>query len=163
VSCDSVLRDFDYILVTAYLPKGIHAVRTQQDKITTLKFSDFNLGDRKNHSMLALHRYFTRTKGKNSEIIPQPWTMNLAQSTILNVMKIPHFGRHQEVNVCVKLLLSCYHGGYLWLDKRITVDPTLIHKITKLSMQGIDPQNFYPWKAADRALAQRIKDTYGDV
>ena len=29
VSGDSVLRDFDYTMVTAYLPKGIHAVRMQ--------------------------------------------------------------------------------------------------------------------------------------
>jgi hypothetical protein len=72
--------------------------------------------------------------------------MDLAQSTLLNVMKIPHFRRHQEVNACVKLLLSCYHGGYLWLDHRITVDPTLIHRITGLSMQGPDPQDFYPGK-----------------
>jgi hypothetical protein len=30
-------------------------------------------------------------------------------------------------------------------------------------MQGLDPQDFYPGKAIDRALAQKIKDTYGDV
>jgi hypothetical protein len=113
--------------------------------------------------MLTPYKYLTRTKGKNSKIIPQPWMMNLAQSTLLNVMKIPHFGRHQEVNACVKLLLSCYHGGYLWLDHHITVDPTLIHRITGLSMQGPDPQEFYPGKATDRALAQKIKDTYDDV
>jgi hypothetical protein len=113
--------------------------------------------------MLALHKYLTKTKGKNSKIVPQSWTQNLAQSTLLNVMKIPHFGRHQEVNACIKLLLSCYHGGYLWLDHRITVDPTLIHRITGLSMQGPDPQEFYPGKTSDRALAQRIKETYGDV
>jgi hypothetical protein len=89
--------------------------------------------------------------------------MNIAQSTLLNVMKIPHFGRHQEVNACVKLLLLCYHGGYLWLDCHITVDPMLIHRITGLSMQGPDPQDFYPGKVIDRALAQKIKDTYGDV
>jgi hypothetical protein len=130
VSRDSVSRDFEYTMVTAYLSKGIRAVRAQQDKIAALKFSDFNLGDRKNYSMLAPYKYLTRTKGKNSKIIPQPWTMNLAQSTLLNVMKIPHFGRHQEVNACFKLLLSCYHGGYLWLDSCITVDPMLIHRIT---------------------------------
>jgi hypothetical protein len=28
---ESVLRDFDYTMVTVYLPKGICAVRTQQD------------------------------------------------------------------------------------------------------------------------------------
>jgi hypothetical protein len=110
VSRDSVPRDFDYTMVTAYLPKGIHTIRAQQDKITTLKLNDFNLGDRKNHSMLTLYKYLTKMKGKNSKIIPQLWMMNLAQSTLLNVMKIPHFGRHQEVNSCVKLLLSCYHG-----------------------------------------------------
>jgi hypothetical protein len=64
------------------------------------------------------------------------------------------------VNACVKLLLSCYHGGYLWLDRCITVDPTLIHRITGLSMQGPDPHEFYPGKATDRALAHNIKDTY---
>jgi hypothetical protein len=150
-------------MITAYLPKGIHAVRAQQDKIAALKFSDFNLGDCKNYSMLTPYKYLTKMKGKNSKIIPQPWMMNLVQSTLLNVMKIPHFGRHQEVNACVKLLLSCYHGGYLWLDHRITVDPMLIHRIMGLSMQGPDPQEFYPGKATDRVLAQKIKDTYDDV
>ena len=86
-----------------------------------LKLSDFNLGDRKNHGMLAPH------KGKKSKIIPQSWTMDIARSTILNVMKIPHFGRHQEVNTCIKILFSCFHRGYMWLDRCITVDPTLIH------------------------------------
>ena len=56
VSRDSIMRDFYYTLVTAYLLKGIHEVRAQQDKIATLKFNDFNLGDRKNHSMLGPHR-----------------------------------------------------------------------------------------------------------
>jgi hypothetical protein len=163
VNHDSVPRYFEYTLVTTYLPKGIRTVRTDQDKIAALKFSDFNLRDHKVYNMLAPYKYLTKMKGKNSKIIPQSWTMNLAQSTLLNVMKIPHFGRHQEVNACVKLLLSCYHGGYLWLDHRITVDLTLIHQITGLSMQGPDPQEFYPGKTTDRVLAQKIKDTYGDV
>jgi hypothetical protein len=163
INHDSVPRDFEYTLITAYLPKGVHAVRADQDKLAALKFSDFNLGDRKVYSMLSPHKYLTKMKGKNSKIVPQSWTQNLAQSTLLNVMKIPHFGRHQEVNACIKLLLSCYHRGYLWLNRCITVDPTLINRITGLSMQGPDPQEFYPGKTSDRALAQKIKETYGDV
>jgi hypothetical protein len=163
INQDSVPRDFEYPLVTTYLPKGIRAVHADQDKIAALKFSDFNLGDRKVYNMLAPYKYLTKTKGKNSKIVPQSWTHNLAQSTLLNVMKIPHFGRHQEVNACIKLLLSCYHRGYLWLNHRITVDPMLINQITGLSMQGPDPQDFYPGKTMDRALAQKIKETYGDV
>jgi hypothetical protein len=82
---------------------------------------------------------------------------------MLNVMKIPHFGHHQEVNACVKLLLSCYHGEYLSLDWHITMDPMLIHLITGLSMKGPDPKQFYPGKASDCSLAQRIKEAYGEV
>jgi hypothetical protein len=113
--------------------------------------------------MLTPYKYLTITKGKNSKIIPQSWTMNLTHSTLLNVMKIPHFRRHQEVNACVKLLLSCYHYGYLWLDHCITVDPTLIHRIIGLNMQGPNLQDFYLGKATDHALTQKISNTYGDV
>jgi hypothetical protein len=47
VNRDSVPRDLEYTLVTANLPKGIHVVQVDQDKIAVLKFSDFNLDDRK--------------------------------------------------------------------------------------------------------------------
>jgi hypothetical protein len=163
VNRDSIPRDFEYTLITAYIPKGIHIVGPQLGHIPALKNNDFNLGDRKNYVMLAPHRYLMKMTGKKPHIVSQPWIKELTQSTILNVMKIPHFGRHQEVNACVKLLLSCYHGGYLWLDRHVTMDPALIHFITGLSMQGPDPQQFYPGKAADRSLAQRIKEDYGDV
>jgi hypothetical protein len=135
----------------------------QLGQILALKISDFNLGDRKNYGMLAPHKYLTKTTGKKPTIVSQPWTMDITRSTILNVMKIPHFDRNREVNTCVKLLLSLFHGGYLWLGRHITIDLALIHQITGLIMQGPDPRDFYPGKVADRSLAQQIKDTYGDV
>ena len=67
------------------------------------------------------------------------------------------------MNACIKLLMYCYHGGYLWLNHRVIVDPTLINRITELSMQGPNPQEFYPGKTIDRALVAKIKETYGDV
>jgi hypothetical protein len=106
VSHESILRDFDYTVITAYLPKGIHIVRLQLERIMTLNIIDYNLGDRKSYGMLAPHKYLTKTKGKNLKIITQLWTMDIVSSNILNVMKIPHFERHQEVNTCVKTLLS---------------------------------------------------------
>jgi hypothetical protein len=56
VSRDSMPRDFKYSMITAYLPKWIRAVFTQQDKIAVLKFSDFNLRYHKNYSMLAPYK-----------------------------------------------------------------------------------------------------------
>jgi hypothetical protein len=89
--------------------------------------------------------------------------MNLTKSTLLNVMKILHFSRHQEVTSCVKLLLASYHGGYLWLNHRITIDMSLINRITKLIMQGPDPHEYYPGKTMNHALSQKIKEAYGNV
>jgi hypothetical protein len=139
VSHDSVPRDFDYTLITVYLLKGIHIVGPQLGLILMLKISDFNLGDCKNYGMLTPHKYLTKTIGKKLNIVPQSWTMDNTTSTILNVMKIPQLGRHQKVNACVKILLSFFHGRYLWLDRHIIVDLALIHRITGLSMQGPDP------------------------
>jgi hypothetical protein len=59
--------------------------------------------------------------------------------------------------------MSFYHGGYLWLDRCIIVDLTLIHLITRMSMQALDPQQFYPGKNSNLSLAQCIKEDYGDV
>jgi hypothetical protein len=70
VSCDSVSRDFDYTVITSYLPKGIQSVIPHLERIPTLKISDYNLGDRKSYGMLATHKYLTKTKGNKSKIIP---------------------------------------------------------------------------------------------
>jgi hypothetical protein len=43
------------------------------------------------------------------------------------------------------------------------MDPAFIHLIIELSMQGLDPQQFYPGKNSYRSLAQCIKEDYGDV
>jgi hypothetical protein len=47
-----------------------------------LKFSEFNIGDRKAYNMLSPHKYLTRTEGKNLKIILQPWTQNLTEGEV---------------------------------------------------------------------------------
>jgi hypothetical protein len=78
INRDNVPRDFEYTLVLAYLPKGVRTYRADQDKVTALKFCDFNLGDRKSYSILAPSKYLMRTKDQNLKIVPQQWTMKLA-------------------------------------------------------------------------------------
>ena len=63
INRDSVPRDFEYTLVTAYLPKGVCTYCVDQDKVMALKFCDFNLGDHKAYNMLTPSKYLTRTKG----------------------------------------------------------------------------------------------------
>jgi hypothetical protein len=57
INRDSVPRDFEYTLVIAYIPKGVHTYRANQDKVTTLKFCYFNLGDHKSYNMLTPYKY----------------------------------------------------------------------------------------------------------
>lgn len=58
---------------------------------------------------------------------------------ITNLLYIPHFGRGNYITYCVKTLLSCVHGGYLWLNPKVSIDAKLIHWITRLPMEGEDP------------------------
>jgi len=40
---------------------------------------------------------------------PQEWAMGLEKIGILNLLNILHFDRIVEINMCVKLLISCVH------------------------------------------------------
>jgi len=72
VSHDSVPNEFEYMLITTYLTKGIHAVGLQLGLIPSLKISDFNLGDRKIYVMLTSHQYLKNMTGNKPKIVPQP-------------------------------------------------------------------------------------------
>jgi hypothetical protein len=71
VNRDNIPHDFEYTLITAYIPKGIHIVGTQLGQIPALKNNDFNLDDRKNYAMLTPHRYLMKTTGKKPHIVSQ--------------------------------------------------------------------------------------------
>jgi hypothetical protein len=83
---------FKYTLITTYILKGIHVVGTQLGQILALKNNDFNLGDRNNYTMLVPHRYLMKMTGKKPCIVSHPWIKELVHSTILSIVKIPHFG-----------------------------------------------------------------------
>ena len=69
----------------------------------------------------------------------QAWIASLQPSGLLNLLQIPHFGQRNEINAVVKVLLSCVHGGHLWLDHRVDITVDLIHQITRLSKTRADP------------------------
>ena len=60
----------------------------------------------------------------------------------------------------VKVLLSCVHGGHLWLDRRVDITIDLIHRITGLSKNGADPTTHFVGKDYDKKLAVRLIKKY---
>jgi hypothetical protein len=78
---------------------------------------------------------------------------------ILNLLEVPHFGCNLEINSCVKLLLSCIHGGTLWLDPPVSIDTALIAQITGLPKAGEDPTILFN-KVGERALSEEMKEKF---
>jgi hypothetical protein len=76
----------------------------------------------------------TMGMGPFGEPINQPvqWVVGLAKNGILGLLDIPHFGRGQYANNCVKQLMEVTHGGYLWLEQLVSIDVELIAYITGL-------------------------------
>lgn len=88
--------------------------------------------------------------------VPHEWIEKLVPSGLLNLLQIPHFGRSPELNVVVKVLLSCVHEGYLWLERKIDMNVDVIHRITGLSKVGADPKAHFDDKKLDRKHAVKI-------
>ena len=53
------------------------------------------------------------------------------------------FGRPTKVNACVKQLLACFHGGFLWLDESVEVTMGMISYITGFPKDRPDPSQYY--------------------
>ena len=74
------------------------------------------------------------------------WERGLDKVVLLSLMHMPHFGHSVEVNACVKQLLVSFHGGFLWLDRKVSVDVKLIIVIMGLPLTGVDPTPFFTKK-----------------
>ena len=89
-------------------------------------------------------------------IVPQEWIKKLVPSGLLNLLIILHFGQSLELNAVVKVLLSCVHEGYLWLDRKIDLNVDVIHRIIVLSKVGRDPGAHFIGKNLDWKLVAKI-------
>ena len=86
---------------------------------------------------------------KVEALTPQDWITSLQPSWLLNLLQITHFGRSNEINAVVKVMLSCVHGGHLWLDQRVDITIDLIHQINGLRKIGVDPATHFMGKDQD--------------
>jgi hypothetical protein len=87
----------------------------------------------------------------------------LQKDGILNLFDIPHFERSTNINACVNILLSGVHGGYLWLDRSVSIDTNLIVHITGLQSQGEDPSLIFSDKKNEKALSESMKEKFHTI
>ena len=130
--------------------------------IQNLKYQEYNLQDPKNFSQFQDDQYMCKRidLATQAEVLAsQDWIERLAPSSLLNLLRIPHFGWSPELNIVVNVLLSCVHDRYLWLDHKMDLNVDVIHQIIVLSKVGEDPISHFLGKNLDRKLATKlIKD-----
>jgi hypothetical protein len=94
-------------------------------------------------------------------IEPQIWATGLHKVGILNLFYIPHFGRSQEINSCIKMLLSCVHRGYLWLDRPVSIDTDLIvYTLSVYRRKGRTPHCYFFDKKNEKTLSESMKEKF---
>ena len=131
--------------------------------VNDLKCQEYNLLDHINFLQFQVDQYMAMTVNpatKVEALTPQAWIASLQPSGLLNLLQIPHFGRSNEINAVVKVLLSCINGGNLWLDRIIDITIDLIHQITGLSKIGADLATHFVGKDQDIKLAVRLIRKY---
>jgi hypothetical protein len=97
------------------------------------------------------------------EPIDQPlrWERGLEKTRILGLFDLPHFGRGQYANSCIKQLLVVTHGGDIWLENIVSIDVEIIANIIGFPSWGMGPMQFLDDKAMEKALAEEMKKKYG--
>jgi hypothetical protein len=91
---------------------------------------------------------------------PLQWAEGLEKTGILGLLELPHFGRGQYANSCIKQLMVVTHGGDLWLDKLISIDVELIAHITGLAIMGHGSAQFLKDKTKEKSLTEEMKKKY---
>jgi hypothetical protein len=69
---------------------------------------------------------------------PKQWATGLANTGILSLLEIPHFGRGRDVNKCVKKLMEVTHERYLWVEDPVSIYVELIAYIIGMPSWGRD-------------------------
>ena len=141
------------------MSKDVIEEGTLLGEIPNLKYQDYNLLEPKKFPQLQTNRYMCRwiAPVKNVETLAlQEWIENLTLSRLLNLLRIPHFVCSPDLNVVVKVLLSCVHDGYLCLDHKIDVNVDVIHIITRLSKVRADLAMHFIGKNLDRKLSAKL-------
>jgi len=88
------------------------------------------------------------------------WVAKVGCAGLLNMLWVLHFSRSTINTICVHQLLMLVHDWCLWLGGPIPITDMLIHWITLLPYQGIDPVDAFIGKSQEKKLADQMKSDF---
>ena len=92
-------------------------------------------------------------------MVPIRWVRGLDKAKLESLMHMPYFSYTTEFNACVKQLLVCFDGRFLWLKLNNSVDVEMVVEITRIPLVGIEPTPFFR-KYWDSTLTNKLKEKY---
>jgi hypothetical protein len=118
-----------YELVTTEILVGVIIDEDMLGNVPQLKYVDQNIIDKMKFPEIVSDNYLEMkidAKMYFPVVELKVWARGLEQASLLNLFDIPQFGRSEEINACVNMLLKYVHDGYFWLDRLISIDKYLI-------------------------------------
>ena len=85
------------------------------------------------------------------------WIREANKSGLLNLLWVPHYHRSKINTTCIWKLLTLVHNGCLWIGMPIPITHILIHRITHLPHEGLNPAKEFGRKTSERELAEQMK------
>jgi hypothetical protein len=92
---------------------------------------------------------------------PALWILGLHNTSIMNLLDIPHFECGKYKKGCVKKLLVMVHGGILWMGRPVSINFYLIAQITGLPTDGEKPEKYLKDETKEKSMFDEIKAKYG--
>lgn len=100
-------------------------------------------------------KYLSKVYYEESEVTqlePMKWVAGVGAAGLLNMLWVPHIS-HSKINtICVHQFLTLVNYGCLWLGEPIPIIEMLIHWITLLPYQGVDPTEAFGGKPQEKKL-----------
>jgi hypothetical protein len=111
------------------IPDRVRVVGDMLGFVNKLKYVDHDVADIGKFPKFVQQVYMdNRGEGPLVDPIlePKQWIIGLYNTRIMNLLEIPHFGRGNDVNFCIKQLLALVHGDILWMKRHVSIDVELI-------------------------------------
>jgi hypothetical protein len=142
----------------------VHTTTNLLGCVEKLRYSKNDVVDVENFLEFARRVYLDNVgigPFNNPILQPKQWAARLANTDILNLLDIPHFGRGRDVKNCIKKMMEVTHGGYIWVEDLVSIYVELISYIKGLPSRGENPAQYLDDKTMENVLIEDMKKTYG--
>lgn len=108
-------------------------------RILVLKMEYEDIINHERFPHFSTHKYMTKIyyeETRVTQLEPMKWLRGVKQARLLHMLYVKKFHMSIINTVCVHLLLTLAHDGFLWPNEPILLMAMPIHWITKLPYKG---------------------------